>query len=78
MEKLRKLFEKPGFCLLLFFLRLIFFGWPILSIVNKDYPETVFIYLFLVWGVFILLLYFMSRCYDKSASVRNKNDKERG
>jgi hypothetical protein len=68
MKKVGNLFKKLGFSVLLFFICLFLFSWPILSIANKGHPEIIFIYLFLVWLSIIILIFFMSRSYHNSPS----------
>jgi hypothetical protein len=41
---------------LLFVLGFVSLNWPILNIFQGKRPEDVFIYLFVIWGVFIFVL----------------------
>jgi hypothetical protein len=75
MAKVGNLFKKLGFSVLLFFICLFLFSWPILSIANKGHPEIIFIYLFLVWISIIILIFFMSRSYRNSSSDEGRTDK---
>lgn len=64
---MKKLFKKPAFSIFLLLLCLVLFNWPLLSIVGSN-PKTMFLYLFSVWGLVILLLFFINRSYQSPAS----------
>jgi hypothetical protein len=77
MEKVGNLFKKLGFSVLLFFICLFLFSWPILSISNKGNPEIIFIYLFLAWLSIIILIFFISRSYHNFSSTAGRaNERE--
>ncbi len=61
MQKVRNLFKTVGFSVLLFFLAFLFFNWPFLSAVSSGHPHTLFVYLFLVWGIVIFFIFLMGR-----------------
>jgi hypothetical protein len=65
MRYIKNLFRKPAFSVLVFIVCLVLFSWPLLSIVGSN-PKNMFLYLFFVWGVVILLLFFMNRSYRSS------------
>ena len=61
METLRKLLNHRECIGLLFLFCTALFGWPFISITGPSSPETMFVYLFFVWGAVIVMLYFISR-----------------
>lgn len=64
MKHLFNLVREPGFQLFLFFAGLLLFGWPLLSIPMQSAGSAGSagsIYLFTVWGIFILLLFLIGR-----------------
>lgn len=73
MKTLRKLLDHPEFMVILFLFCTALFGWPFISIAGPSSPETMFVYLFFVWGAVIVLLCFISRSHDNTPS-----DKDRG
>jgi Na+-driven multidrug efflux pump len=75
MEKVGNLSKKLGFSVLVFFICLFLFSWPILSITNKGHPEIIFLYLFLVWLIIIILIFIMSRSYRNLSSNEGRTDK---
>ena len=50
-----------GLELFLFLLFFALFGWPIMTIVDKTHSSAIFMYLFLLWGILILLIALISR-----------------
>ncbi|KJS03764.1 MAG: hypothetical protein VR65_00140 [Desulfobulbaceae bacterium BRH_c16a] len=73
MKTLRELLDHPEFMVILFLFCTALFGWPFISIAGLSSPESMFIYLFFVWGAVIVLLFFISRSHDSTPS-----DKDRG
>jgi hypothetical protein len=73
-KKLINLLAKTGFSVLLFSLSLLLFNWPLISVVNTNI-ELFFIFLFLVWSIIILILFFISKSLDTSASQNNPDTK---
>jgi len=65
METLRKLLNHPEFNVVLFLLCTALFGWPFISITGPSSPESMFVYLFGVWGTVIILLYCIARAHGK-------------
>jgi len=47
----------PEFSVVLFFLCLCIFGWPFISIPGADSLKSMFLYLFISWGIVIVLLF---------------------
>ncbi len=58
--------------LFLFFFAL--FGWPIITIVDRTHDSSIFIYLFLVWGIVILLIALISLSLKPSHSSHGTNE----
>ena len=73
MQRLKNLFSQPEFHILLFCLGFVVFNWLFWGLFQLQRPELVFIYLFLNWGIAILLLFFISRSCDGS-SARNSGN----
>jgi hypothetical protein len=68
MKKAGYLADKPGFSLFLFFLCLVLFSWPLLSVARSHGAESIFNYLIFVWSIIILLLFLSRRSRDGAAS----------
>jgi hypothetical protein len=68
MIKISKIFRKPGFHAFLFLLSLILFNWPFMSIAYNNSPLTFFYFLFMVWGIILILLFIVKKSLDKSSS----------
>jgi hypothetical protein len=77
MKKLRNLFCKTGFILFLFFVCLVLFNWPLMSIPDRAGTDIMFIYLFSVWGIIVFLLFVIRKCYDKSSPGEENKGKGR-
>jgi len=52
MKRLCSLLGQTEFQVLLFFLCIVLFGWPIISSSDPELLEVIFIYLFLSWSVY--------------------------
>ena len=76
MKKLRSILRLPGFHVLLFSLCLVLFGWPLLTIAEKEHGEAIFSYLFLVWGITIVLLFLVARSLSMRDSGETKEINE--
>jgi hypothetical protein len=61
MQRLKSLFCQQEFHVLLFCLSLLLFSWPVVSFSDIDRLHTMFIYLFIVWGLIVFLLFLVSR-----------------
>lgn len=61
MGRFKALFRQQEFQVLLFCLSLFLFGWPVVSFSDMDRLQTMFIYLFAVWGLIVFLLFLVSR-----------------
>lgn len=72
MNKFRKFLNHSEGIALLFFFCTALFGWPFISITGPSSPESMFVYLFLVWGAVILMLYWISRSCGKQSSNREQ------
>jgi hypothetical protein len=53
---LKNLFKHPGFHSLVFGVFLILWNWPILTIPEQHHDQSLYNFLFFVWGLLILLL----------------------
>ena len=73
METLRKLLKHPEFTAVLLLCCTALFGWPFISIPGPSSPAAMFVYLFLVWGAVIALLWLLAKaCGDPS--VENNSE----
>ncbi|MEW6349451.1 MAG: hypothetical protein AB1646_10355 [Thermodesulfobacteriota bacterium] len=61
MERLRNLLRQREFHVLLFCLAIVLVSWPLVSFSDLDRLKAMFAYLFLVWGLIIMLLLAVSR-----------------
>ncbi len=64
MERLRHLLKQREFHMLLFCLSIVLVSWPLVSFSDVERLKAMFAYLFLVWGLIIVLLFAVSRCLD--------------
>jgi len=76
MRRLRALLGQAEFQVVLFFLCIVLFGWPLISPSNGERVEVIFLYLFLSWSVVILLLFFVSR--SQSIPARSEDSEKAG
>lgn len=76
MEKIRALLRQTEFQVLLFFVCLILFGWPVVSFSDAERLVVMFVFLFTAWTIVILLVCLMSRCQESGAQSE-KEDKGR-
>ena len=60
-ERMKGLFRQTEFHLLLFCLSAFLFVWPFLTRPDMWSPAVMFVYLFLVWGIIIVILFLFSR-----------------
>ncbi len=74
MKRLKKLFRQPGFHTLLFFFFFTLFSWPLLTIPGNAGLLGLFIYLFLVWGIVVFLLFLINRNLNDDASDETRKD----
>jgi hypothetical protein len=75
--RLKGLFRQKEFHVLLFHVCLVLFGWPIVSFHTIERAQAMFVYLFLVWGVVIFLLFLVSRSVDvNDPSEESRKGKE--
>jgi hypothetical protein len=68
MEVLQKLLNHREFITVLFFICTALFGWPFISITGPSSPESMFVYLFIVWAAVIVLLFFIANAQDRKTS----------
>ncbi len=73
MERFRATLRLPEFQVLLFCFCCVLFGWPLLLIVDQKHNETIFIYLFMVWGLIVLGLFLIARSLDLTDSDEIKH-----
>jgi hypothetical protein len=77
MERLRSLLRQREFHVLLFFLSAILVSWPFVTFSDVERLKVMFKYLFLTWGVIILLLFLVSRSLvDSSDSEETEEEKQ--
>jgi formate hydrogenlyase subunit 4 len=64
MEKFRALLRQTEFHVLMFFVCLFVFGWPLATSTDLKQLELTFVYIFVAWAIVILLLFLVSRSQD--------------
>ena len=64
MERLKALLRQTEFHLLLSFVCLIVFGWPVVTFADMRRLEVMFVYLFVVWAIVIFVLFLVSRSLE--------------
>ncbi|MFH1117293.1 MAG: hypothetical protein V1792_25525 [Pseudomonadota bacterium] len=64
MERFRELLRQTEFHVLLFFVCLFLFGWPLATSVDVNQLELMFVYIFAAWSIVVLLLFLVSRSQD--------------
>jgi hypothetical protein len=74
MERFKNLLKQTEFHILLFCVSLVLFGWPVVNFSDMQRLEIRFVYLFMAWGVVILLLYLVGRSLGESASPEENED----
>lgn len=68
MERLKNLLRQTEFRILLFFVSLILFSWPIVNFSDLKRLDIMFVYLFLAWAAVILLLFLVGKSLDDQRS----------
>jgi len=63
-----------GLELFLFLLFVTLFGWPIMTIVDRTHNATIFVYLFLMWGLAILLIGLISLNLKSASTGQDKKE----
>jgi hypothetical protein len=74
MERFKKLFRQTEFHIVLFFLSLVLFGWPIVHFPDAHRAENMFVYLFLAWGMVIVVLYLVSTTLVESGDPKDEHE----
>jgi hypothetical protein len=78
MKRLGHLLRQPEFQVFLLCLGLVLLNWPFLSIFQGSRPETLFLYLFLVWAIAVVLLFMIARsCRREQNVATDKHQDER-
>lgn len=66
MQRLKAVFSQQEFQVLLFFLAFVLFSWPVVSFSDFARLRSMFIYLFVLWGIIVFLLFLVSRSIDSN------------
>lgn len=74
MRKLAELLRQKEFHFFLFFLLLMLFNWPFLSVAAGSGLKGFFWYLYALWLALILLLFLMQRALRRSTEERRGGD----
>jgi hypothetical protein len=61
MNRLKKFLRQPEAHLFLFLIAALLLGWPFLTIFSQEYNQGIFVYLFSIWGIFIVVLILINR-----------------
>lgn len=78
VKRIKVLLNQPEFHAILFVLGLILFSYPLLIMSKEGHPTSVYLSLFLPWGVMILLLFLTTRSYGVAESDLNQDDEDGG
>ncbi len=76
MKRIRLLFGKYEFHILVFCLSLVLFSWPLVSTSDFDRIDSMFVYLFVCWAVVIFLQFLISRVLIPPSSSQPTDDSE--
>jgi hypothetical protein len=76
MKRIRVLFSKHEFHILVFCLSLVLFSWPLVSSSGFDRINSMFVYLFVCWAVVIFLQFLISRVLIPPSSSQTTDDSE--
>jgi hypothetical protein len=69
VKKIQHFLKQIEFHVFLACLGLLVISWPFLATSNQQQPEKMFVYLFLPWGIIIVILVMMSRSYDTTSGA---------
>jgi hypothetical protein len=73
VKRFNDLFKQPEFHLLLCFLGIVLFNWPIIALFERDCLAAVFWGLFLIWALVILVMFFIGRSLSDDRSERGND-----
>jgi formate hydrogenlyase subunit 4 len=70
MERIGNLLRQKEFHLLLFFVCVVLFSWPIVSFSDLERLKTMFVYLFVTWALLIPVKFLVSRTLEAGAETK--------
>ncbi len=73
MKRISTVFSRPEFHIFVFFLSLILFSWPFLTMLLMHPPRAAFTYIFGAWSGIVLILFVISRSCKAASSERKEN-----
>ncbi len=76
MEKLRALLRQTEFQVLLVFVCLVLFGWPVVSFGDVERLEVMFLYLFTAWAIVILVLFLVCRSQEITTQTEKRGTEQ--
>jgi uncharacterized membrane protein len=76
MKRIRVLFSRHEFHVLVFCLGLVLFSWPLVSTSDFDRIYAMFVYLFVCWTVVVLLQFLISRVLVPRSSSQPTDESE--
>jgi hypothetical protein len=76
MKQLRDLIGQREFHVVVFFVSLALFSWPLISVSDLENLGSIFVYLFGCWAVVIGLQFLISRCVRSPSPPETTNETE--
>jgi hypothetical protein len=76
MKRVKVLFSRNEFHVLVFCLSLILFSWPLVSPADFDRINAMFVYLFVCWAVIIFLQILISKVLIPRSSSQHTDKSE--
>lgn len=76
MKRIRVLFSRYEFHILVFCLSLVLFSWPLVSSSDFDRINAMFVYLFVCWTVVVFLQFLISRVLAPRSSSQPTDESE--
>ena len=76
MKRIRVLFGRHEFHILVFCLSLVLFSWPLVSSSDFDRINSMFVYLIVCWTVVVFLQFLISRVLIPRSSSQPTDESE--
>lgn len=76
MKRIRVLFSRYEFHILVFCVSLVLFSWPLVSSSDFDRINSMFVYLFVSWTIVVFLQFLISRVLIRGSSSQPTDENE--
>jgi hypothetical protein len=76
MKRISVLFGRYEFHILVFCVSLILFSWPLVSSLDFDRINALFVYLFVSWSIVVFLQFLISRVLIRGSSSQSTDESE--